>query len=165
MTTYRIRGGNALSGELRVCGGKNAVLPILSAVILNGSESVIHNCPRIHDTKVSIKILESVGCTVKMDGNTMVVDSSGASNWKIPQALVSEMRSSITFMGGLIGRFGRANISYPGGCDTARRIFDCASSKSSFEIIASWWFGIIIQSPGGLFTVFLCLKLSLSRIP
>ena len=74
MGEYRVRGGKQLSGELCIGGAKNAVLPILAATLLNGSESIIHNCPGIQDTFLSIKILERVGCKVKMEGNTLIVE-------------------------------------------------------------------------------------------
>jgi UDP-N-acetylglucosamine 1-carboxyvinyltransferase len=91
------------------------VLPILAAVLLNQGESVIHNCPRIKDTFLSIEILEHLGCRVKFEENTLIVDSSGAHNHEVPMNLAGKMRSSILFMGGLLGRFGKATIHYPGG--------------------------------------------------
>jgi UDP-N-acetylglucosamine 1-carboxyvinyltransferase len=124
MKRYRIRGGNRLTGDLRIGGGKNAVLPILAAVVLNESESVIHNCPRIQDTFLSIEILESIGCKAKLEGNTLTVDSSGAGIWDVPEDLVGKMRSSIIFLGGVLGRFRKANISHPGGCDLGDRPID-----------------------------------------
>ena len=124
MGEYHIRGGCRLSGSVRIGGSKNAVLPMFAAMVLNGSESVLHNCPQILDTFVSIEILKHIGCTVTVEGNTVIVDSSGASGWHIPEKFTRQMRSSILFMGGLLGRFGKADISYPGGCNLGDRAID-----------------------------------------
>jgi len=124
MGEYHIRGGRRLRGELRVRGGKNAVLPMFAAMILNGAECVLHNCPRIRDTFISAEILRCLGCKVTIEGNTVVVNSSGARDWHIPEELSGEMRSSVIFMGGLLGRFGQADISYPGGCELGTRPID-----------------------------------------
>ena len=124
MGEYHIRGGRRLNGELRVRGGKNAVLPMFAAMMLNGAESVLHNCPRIRDTFISAEILRCLGCKVTIEGNTVVVNSSGAKEWHVPEELSGEMRSSVIFMGGLLGRFGKADISYPGGCELGTRPID-----------------------------------------
>ncbi|MDR2649556.1 MAG: UDP-N-acetylglucosamine 1-carboxyvinyltransferase [Clostridiales bacterium] len=124
MGVYHITGGKKLYGQLKVGGGKNAILPILASVVLNESESVIHNCPRIADTLVSIKMLQSIGCKVKQEGDTLIVDSSAADNWNVPAQLVREMRSSFIFLGGVLSRFGKCNISYPGGCALGERSID-----------------------------------------
>jgi UDP-N-acetylglucosamine 1-carboxyvinyltransferase len=124
MGVYHISGGNKLNGQLKVYGAKNAILPILASVILNASESVIHNCPKISDTYISIKILEDIGCKVTYDGETMVVDSSTADICAVSAGLMREMRSSFIFLGGLLGRFHKVTISYPGGCELGARPID-----------------------------------------
>ncbi|MDR1066070.1 MAG: UDP-N-acetylglucosamine 1-carboxyvinyltransferase [Clostridiales bacterium] len=124
MGEYHVRGGNALSGEIRVSGSKNAILPILAATILTSGTSVIRNCPKISDTYVSIEILEALGCKVKMEDDTITVDSSTANDRCVPEKLVREMRSSIIFLGGVLGRFNRVKISYPGGCELGVRPID-----------------------------------------
>ena len=124
MGVYHITGGKKLCGQLKVGGGKNAILPILASVVLNGSESVIHNCPNIADTLISIEMLQSIGCKVKYEGDTLIVDSSTADNWNVPAHLVREMRSSFIFLGGVLSRFGKCNISYPGGCALGARSID-----------------------------------------
>jgi UDP-N-acetylglucosamine 1-carboxyvinyltransferase len=107
-----------------VAGGKNAILPILASVVLNGDISVIRNCPRISDTFVAIDILRAIGCEVDFEGDCLTVDSSMASNWIIPEDYVREMRSSIIFLGGVLGRFKEVTIAYPGGCEIGRRPID-----------------------------------------
>ena len=124
MGEYHIFGGNKINGETGVCGGKNAVLPILAAALLNSGTSVLHNCPLISDTLVTVEILKSLGCEVGINGNTITVDSSGCSSFTVPEKLAREMRSSILFLGSLAGRFGSAIISYPGGCELGARPID-----------------------------------------
>ncbi len=124
MGEYHIKGGNRLTGELKVGGAKNAILPILASVVLNSGKSIIHNCPLISDTFVSIEILEALGCKVKMEGSTLIIDSSSADSFDVPEYLVREMRSSFIFLGGVLGRFGKVKISYPGGCELGSRPID-----------------------------------------
>jgi UDP-N-acetylglucosamine 1-carboxyvinyltransferase len=116
MSVYRVRGGNRLSGQIRVGGSKNAILPILAASVLHEGESVIHNCPKIEDTFVSIEILRHIGCKIRFEGNTLIIDASGINNHEIPTVLVSKMRSSVLFMGSMLGRLGKILINDPGGC-------------------------------------------------
>ena len=124
MGEYHILGGKRLQGEVRISGSKNAVLPIFAAMVLNGTESILHNCPLIQDTFISIEILRHIGCTVKVDGNTIIVNSSGANTWHIPEEFTRKMRSSVLFMGSLLGRFSKADISFPGGCKLGSRPID-----------------------------------------
>lgn len=111
-----INGGHTLEGEMKIEGSKNAVLPVLAATVLNGGRNVIRNCPILKDVKIMIQILRKIGCSVKVSGNTVTVDSSTIKNQKIPDNLASEMRSSIIFIGPMLARCGKVTISYPGGC-------------------------------------------------
>ena len=122
MYQFRIRGKNRIVGELRIGGAKNAVLPMLAATCLNESE--INNCPPIADTLESVKILESIGCKVEFKGTTLKVDSSGPLSPDIPDESVGKMRSSILFMGAMLGRCGKVNIALPGGCKLGTRAID-----------------------------------------
>lgn len=124
MGEYHIAGGRRLSGHLSVYGGKNAILPMLAAVVLNKDISVLHNCPRISDTFMVINILKALGADVKMEGEQITVDSSKADNYSVPEEYVREMRSSIIFLGSVLGRFGQVKISYPGGCELGARPID-----------------------------------------
>ena len=121
MRQYRIRGGNRITGQVRASGAKNAVLPILAAVCLNKGESEINNCPRIADTFLSIEILKHIGCQVEFTNNTLWVDASDINEINIPEKWVKEMRSSVLFMGAMLGRAGQVNIAHPGGCDIGER--------------------------------------------
>jgi len=123
MGKYRVIGGRRLSGDVAIGGSKNAVLPILAGAVL-GKKSIIHNCPKISDTYVTLEILSALGCDVQIDGNTIIVDARGISGWQLPEEQVSKMRSSIIFAGALLGRFGRCRTSYPGGCLLGKRPID-----------------------------------------
>jgi UDP-N-acetylglucosamine 1-carboxyvinyltransferase len=121
MRQYQIRGGNPLFGELKIGGAKNAVLPILSALCLNESETIIHNCPRISDTFDSIEILKCLGFRAEFIENTLTVSPQGSLNHDIPDECVEKMRSSILFMGALLAQTGQVNIAKPGGCNLGER--------------------------------------------
>ncbi len=114
MSKLVIAGGARLNGEIAVEGSKNAVLPILAASLLNGGESVIKNCPRLRDVEVMIEILRKIGCSAKMEGDVITVNSSTIRETQIPVELAAEMRSSIIFMGPMLARCGKVTISYPG---------------------------------------------------
>ncbi len=124
MSAFVINGGRRLSGNLRVQGSKNSVLPILAATLLVKGKSVIHNCPVLSDTQSTIKILKTLGCKVVRQGNTITVDSDGAAGYEIPEDLMREMRSSVVFLGAVLGRIGKAEISAPGGCEIGLRPID-----------------------------------------
>ncbi|SES64684.1 UDP-N-acetylglucosamine 1-carboxyvinyltransferase [Natronincola peptidivorans] len=124
MSKLIINGGHKIQGELKVSGAKNSVLPILAATVLNGKINVIHDIPQLSDVNVMTKILRAVGCVVKRENNTMIVDSSRLNNSKIPEELVREMRSSIVFLGAMLARCGETVVSYPGGCEIGPRPID-----------------------------------------
>lgn len=124
MSAFVINGGRRISGSLRVQGSKNSVLPILAATFLICGKSVIHNCPVLSDTNSTIKILRNLGCTVIREGSTVIVDSSTAQGCEIPDDLMREMRSSVVFLGAIIGRMKKAVISSPGGCEIGLRPID-----------------------------------------
>ena len=125
MRQYRIQGGNTrIFGELKVGGAKNAVLPIIAAMCLNESESVIHNCPRIADTFVSLEILDCMGYKTEFVGNTLKVGASTGLDCNIPDECINKMRSSILFMGAMLARCGKIDIALPGGCELGNRAID-----------------------------------------
>ncbi len=124
MSKIIISGGNRLSGEIRAQGAKNSVLPVLAATLLCRAESTIHNCPNLSDVDTSIKILERLGCKCKKENLTVTVDSSNIKGYEIPEDLMREMRSSVVFLGAIIGRMGKAVISSPGGCELGPRPID-----------------------------------------
>lgn len=124
MNKIIVNGGKKLNGEISVQGAKNSVLPILVATLLVDGVSVIHNCPYLSDVDATIKILRYLGCTVSREGHTVTVDSSTMCRQDVPDSLMREMRSSIVFLGGIIGRTGKAVLSTPGGCEIGLRPID-----------------------------------------
>ena len=124
MEYYEILGGRRLSGTVEVHGAKNSVLPILAATLLSGGVSEIHNCPRLSDVDASIAILRHLGCRVERSGGTVTVDSTVLDRADVPDALMREMRSSVIFLGAILARTGRANVSMPGGCELGPRPID-----------------------------------------
>ena len=119
-----INGGNKLYGEVDVQGSKNSSLPILAATVLVKGVSVIHNCPDLSDVDAAVSILRHLGCVVKRENNTLIVDSSSITCYNIPDCLMREMRSSIVFLGSVLGRTGKAVLSSPGGCEIGLRPID-----------------------------------------
>ena len=115
MSKLIVEGGQRLRGVLTVHGSKNAVLPILAATILNGGKSVLKNCPRLKDVEIALEILKKIGCKADFRGSTVEIDTSTINSTYIPEDLVTEMRSSIIFLGPMLARFGKVTISYPGG--------------------------------------------------
>lgn len=124
MGKLKIHGGNKLSGELKVSGAKNSVLPILAASILNEGTCVLHDCPQLKDVYAMLKILEHLGCIVSFNNNDIIIDAKGVIDNEIPDYLMRTMRSSIFLMGALVSRNRSASISYPGGCDIGHRPID-----------------------------------------
>ena len=124
MSEIIINGGKRLSGKVNVQGAKNSVLPVLAGTVLCGGESVVHNCPLLSDVETSLKILKHLGCKCRQEENTVIIDSSGVSEYDIPDSLMREMRSSVVFLGAVIGRMGKAVISSPGGCELGPRPID-----------------------------------------
>lgn len=124
MSHLEIRGGVPLSGRLRVQGAKNSVLPILAAALLAPGQSILHNCPRLSDVEATGKILRLLGCGVEREEKTLLVDASQPTGWTIPDPLMREMRSSVIFLGAMLARLGRAELSYPGGCELGPRPID-----------------------------------------
>lgn len=122
--TIIIKGGNRLEGVIDLQGSKNSSLPILAATVLVDGISVIYNCPELTDVAAAIKILEHLGCKVKRESSTVTVDSRFIKNCSIPDALMREMRSSIVFLGSILGRTGQVRLSSPGGCEIGLRPID-----------------------------------------
>ncbi len=124
MSFFEIHGGRPLEGSLTVHGAKNSVLPILSATILGAGTSVIHNCPDLSDVRGTIEILRLLGCGVRQEGSTVTVDATTINRTHIPSRLMGGMRSSVLFMGALMGRVGCAQLCAPGGCQLGDRPID-----------------------------------------
>ena len=124
MISYIIEGGRRLEGTLEVSGSKNASLPIIAASILSGKITKLYNVPNIHDTQITLKILEILGCKIYKRNGKIVIDSSNMEEHRIPDDLMRQMRSSVVLAGAILGRFKKATFSYPGGCDIGSRPID-----------------------------------------
>lgn len=124
MAEYVINGCQRLNGCIDIQGAKNSALPILASTILCRGEVVLHNCPKLTDVDTSVRILRYLGCTVYRDDNTITVDSSGLYRYDVPVELMRKMRSSILFLGAILGRVGQAKMSLPGGCELGPRPID-----------------------------------------
>ncbi|MGN0686637.1 MAG: UDP-N-acetylglucosamine 1-carboxyvinyltransferase [Oscillospiraceae bacterium] len=119
-----ISGGRKLEGELAVQGAKNSVLVLLAAAALVSGECILHNCPQLTDVDAACRILGGLGCRCVRSGDTICVDASSAAGYEIPENLMREMRSSIMFLGAILGRTGRCRLSFPGGCELGARPID-----------------------------------------
>ena len=119
-----VEGGNRLSGTIRISGAKNACLPILAATVLTEDECVISNVPELKDVSTMINILSSLGKKIERAGDTVKVMAGRVSNVVAEYDLVSTMRASIVVLGPLIAKYGRAKVSFPGGCIIGPRPID-----------------------------------------
>lgn len=125
MSKFIVRGGNKLTGSVKVSGAKNSVLPIIAASLL-GEEgvSVIHDAPPLDDVITISKVLESIGAGITYDNNVMRVDAQAISSCEAPYEWVRKMRASFLVMGPLLARMGHTRISLPGGCAIGTRPID-----------------------------------------
>lgn len=119
-----VNGGKRLRGEIDLQGAKNSALPILSAVLLCDGESILHNCPCLTDIYSALRILNSLGCRCSFSENTAVIKCDGILKNEIKEELMREMRSSIIFLGAMLGRMKECTVSYPGGCELGSRPID-----------------------------------------
>ena len=124
MGAYQIIGGRPLCGVIPIHGAKNSMLPILAATLVSRGTCVLHNCPQISDADAALSILQSLGCQVKREGDTLIVDTYAADGTEIPAALMQKMRAAVIFRGALLARSGRARLSHPGGCRLGERPID-----------------------------------------
>ena len=119
-----IKGGQELSGEVVISGAKNAVLPIMAATLLCPGNFRISNVPDLKDTRTMMKLLDIVGAETSFRHNSLEIDSSNVNNPEAPYDLVKTMRASFYVLGPLISRFGRVQVSLPGGCAWGPRPVD-----------------------------------------
>ena len=125
MDKFLIKGGEKLYGEIDISGAKNAVLPIMAASLIVPGKSRILNVPDLRDTRTMIKLLKIIGCSVEYVGqNELLIDSRRCNNPCAPYKLVKTMRASFYVLGPLLARFGRSEVSLPGGCAWGPRPVD-----------------------------------------
>jgi UDP-N-acetylglucosamine 1-carboxyvinyltransferase len=122
MDKLQITGGVPLEGEVRISGAKNATLPILAAGLLASEPVTICNVPHLKDVTTTIELLGRMGVSVTIaEGLRIEVDASTLTECFAPYDLVKTMRASILVLGPLVARFGRADVSLPGGCAIGAR--------------------------------------------
>ena len=142
MNKLVINGPVKLSGEVRIPGAKNTVLPILAATVISGKKSEIYDCPKIRDVELTIDILKDLGCLVYWEENKLVVDSSTMNKTVIKEELMDKMRSSIILTGAILARFKKVKTTYPGGCELGLRPID-------LHIKAFRQMGILVKEKSG----------------
>lgn len=132
MEKFLIKGGRKLEGSVKVNSSKNAYLPILAGCILSNEKITLHNCPKYADVLNMIKILENLGGKITPNTSTgevengcdLLIDCSNLHSNVIPHDLTSVIRSSIFSLGAILGRFKKARVAHPGGCEIGARPID-----------------------------------------
>jgi UDP-N-acetylglucosamine 1-carboxyvinyltransferase len=120
-----IEGGKKLTGVLNISGNKNSAVAVIPAAVLSGGKCIIKNLPNIKDVYHLKDLLEKLGAGVEMsDGGTMTVDGSTINSYSADSEAAKQMRASYYFIGGLLGRFKKAEAPFPGGCDIGVRPID-----------------------------------------
>ena len=143
MTQYVIHGGKPLSGRVTISGAKNAAVAILPAAVLVEGVCRIENVPNISDVILILDILESMGAKVRRLGrNTVEIDCTTIRSTTAPEEMARKIRASYYFLGSLLGRFGRAQVAMPGGCDFGSRPID--QHIKGFEML-----GAQVETTGG----------------
>ncbi len=125
MTKYVIQGGKQLHGEVEISGAKNAAVAIIPAALLVDGVCRIENIPQISDVTLILSILRDLGADVRtVDRTTVDIDCSRIRRYKVPYELARQIRASYYLVGALLGRFGKAEVPPPGGCDLGVRPID-----------------------------------------
>ena len=125
MQKYVIHGGHPLFGEIEISGAKNAAVAIIPAALLVDGCCRIENIPQISDVTVVMEILQELGADVRtINKNTFEIDCRHIRSCRVPDELARRMRASYYLIGALLGRFGEAQVSMPGGCDLGVRPID-----------------------------------------
>ncbi|MFH1262585.1 MAG: UDP-N-acetylglucosamine 1-carboxyvinyltransferase [Pseudomonadota bacterium] len=120
----RIQGGRTLRGEIEISGAKNAALPLLALTLLTPKGCRITNLPNLQDVQTMVGILRALGADVRSSGRTIEIQSKELTQTEAPYDFVRKMRASVLLLGPLLGRFGRARVSMPGGCAIGVRPID-----------------------------------------
>lgn len=124
MEKIYVRGGNPLSGTVKISGAKNSALPILAASLLTVGRNILRDIPPLDDVDTICQLLVGLGADVSADRETIQVRADQLAVFETPYELVRKMRASILVMGPLLARLGRARISLPGGCNIGTRPID-----------------------------------------
>ncbi len=121
---FIINGGTPLKGSITVSGAKNASLALMPATLLCNGKSTFRNTPRLRDVTTMCDLLGTMGAEVRQDGTIVEIDTTDIRSHEAPYEQVKKMRASFYVLGPLLGRYGRARVSYPGGCAWGPRPVD-----------------------------------------
>lgn len=125
MDKFFINGGIPLRGEVEISGAKNAAVAIVTATILAEGPCILENVPEISDISICLRMLFDMGASIKpLKKNTIEIDTRGIKEPNVPYELARQMRASSYFLGTLLGKFSKANVPMPGGCDLGDRPID-----------------------------------------
>ena len=121
MQKLKIIPSSPLKGEVRISGAKNAALPILMSSIMADGESTFTNVPRLKDIATTVDLLSCLGAKAEQNQNEVIINPKTIEKFQAPYDLVKTMRASIVILGPLLAKFGRAQVSLPGGCAIGAR--------------------------------------------
>ncbi len=125
MEQYIMKGGNPLVGEVAVSGAKNAALGILAAAIMTDDDVIIDNLPDVWDINVMLEAIEEIGgCVERSDRHTVKINASGIGEVSVEDEYIRRIRASYYFIGALLGKYKRAQVPLPGGCNIGSRPID-----------------------------------------
>lgn len=125
MEQYVIKGGNPLVGEVEIGGAKNAALAILAASIMTDETVLIENMPDVRDTNILLQAMESIGAIIdRVDRHTVKINGSQIHSLTIADDYVKKIRASYYLIGALLGKYKRAEVALPGGCNIGSRPID-----------------------------------------
>ena len=125
MEQYAIKGGNPLVGEVEIGGAKNAALAILAAAIMTDETVLIENLPDVRDTNVMMQAMESIGVVInRVDRHTVKINASQVHDLVIKDDYIKKIRASYYLLGALLGKYNKAEVALPGGCNIGLRPID-----------------------------------------
>ena len=125
MEQYIIKGGNPLVGEVEIGGAKNAALAILAAAIMTDETVLIENLPDVNDVNVMLEAISEIGATVqRIDRHTVKINGGTIGNFNIEYDYIKKIRASYYLLGALLGKYRRAEVALPGGCNIGSRPID-----------------------------------------
>ena len=125
MEQYIIKGGNTLSGEVEIGGAKNAALAILAAANMTNETVHIDNLPDVRDINALLEAMEGIGAHIeRIDRHTVTVNGSGVENFIVESESMKKIRASYYLLGALLGKYKKAQVPLPGGCNIGSRPID-----------------------------------------
>ena len=125
MEQYIIKGGNPLVGEVEIGGAKNVALAILAAAIMTDETVLIDNLPDVNDINVLLEAIQGIGAMVqRFDRHTVKINGSAITDFNIEYDYIKKIRASYYLLGAMLGKYKRAEVALPGGCNIGSRPID-----------------------------------------